>query len=464
MAAPWRPRAVQPRRFETRLPSSFQPAAADLQDESITEAEARKRLSSYVVVRIDKSSPTIDDEGNFIPSTWDKASHMVLRDISQQEAKHNVRELNRETGCVSDKKSEFSSALQRQLERAHTRLDNMESDRRYIYILVQLDWKFKKVQTPTEYHGRYDKHGNKFKKRDKEWHRSKSRKERVSVTAYFKREPSSNANCVKMYGRQQGDKTGDESPLCSSRMERQHTSGSQNSRSSATSFSSFSSSDSYGNITPNSSVDDISPHRHYDEGRGRSRYRQSRDGEPFETLVAHQGPRRDSVDSHDYIPPPVPDPTRPEPKPAMDSLRRMDQRAVDEYMARSRSVRDSSRQSRLTQSPLEKQRDYLHHVSYYSSSGGEVAQLGDRLSRASLADEPGSDFREPASDHVTHHTYRQPMRQYHGDGDEELRVSESRGAVWRKQDAQRYMDNRRRFDQDLWDLGRGSPLLYSVYG
>lgn len=464
MAASLRPRAVQPRRFETRLPSPYQPAAADLQDESITEAEARKRLSSYVVVRIDKSSPTIDGEGNFIPSIWDKASHMVLRDISQQEAKHEVRELNQETGCVSDKKSDLSSALRRQLERAHTKLENMEPDRRYIYTLVQLDWKFKKVESPSEHRGRHDKHGSKDKARDKEQYRSKPRKERISVTAYFKREPSSNGNCLKMYTHQQGDKNGDERQLSSSRMERQHTSGS--SRSSATSFSSFSSNDSYGNLTPNSSVDDIPPHRHYEEGRGRSRYRQSRNGEPFETLVARPWPRHDSVGRHDYIPPPVPDPTRPEPKPAVDSPRRMDQRAFDERMARSRSVRDSSRQPRHTQSPLEKQRDYLHHVPYYSSSGREVEQLGDRLSRASLADEPRNGWQEPVSDHVTHHSYREPLRQYHDDGGEELRVSEPSSVVWRKQDAQRYMNNRRRFDQDPWDLGRSSPLLYTctVYG
>ncbi|KAM0464818.1 hypothetical protein ACHAPV_002658 [Trichoderma viride] len=464
MTARWRPRAVQPRRFETRIPSSYQSAAADLQDESISEAEARKHLSSYVVVRIEKSSPAIDGEGNLIPTTWDKASHTVLRDISQQDAKHNVRELYRETGCVSDKKSELSSALRRQLERAHTRLEDMEPDRRYIYTLVQLDWKFKKVETPTEYHGRHDKHSSKDKKRDKERHRSRPRKERVSVTAYFKREPSSNANCLKMYKRQQGDRKEDGSQPSSSRMERQHTSGSQSSKSSATSFSSFSSNDSHGNVTPSSSVDDLSPHHHYEEGRGRSRYRQSRNGEPFEMMVARPRPRRDSVGRHDCIPPPVPDPTRPEPKPAVDSPRRMEHRACDERMARSRSVRDSSRQPRLTQSPLEKQRDYLHHVPYYSSSGKDVKQLGDKLSRASLVDESGAGYQEPASTLVTRHIYRAPLKQYHGDGDEELRVSEPSDIVWRKQDAQRYMNNRRRFDQDPWDLGRSSPLVYAESG
>ncbi|UKZ71827.1 uncharacterized protein TrAtP1_012770 [Trichoderma atroviride] len=455
MTARWRPRAVEPRRFETGMPFSYQSAAVDLRDEGITEAEARKRLSSYVVVHIEKSLPAIDGEGNLIPSTWDKASHTVLSDIPQQEARHSVRELNRETGCVSDKKSELSSALQRQLERAHTRLENMEPDCRYIYTLVQLGWKFRKIEAPTEYHGRRGKHGSKDRRRDKERHKSKPRKERVSVTAYFKREPSSNANCLKMYNRQQGDKKGYGRQLSSSRMERQLTPGSQSSKSSTTSFSSFSSNDSHDNPTPNSSVDDISAHRNYEERRGRSRYRQSRNGEPLEIMVARLRPRRDSVGRYDCIPPPVPDPTRPEPTPAMDSPRRM---------ARSRSVRDSSRQPRLIQSPLEKQRGHIHNVPYHSSSGKDVKQLGDRFSRASLADEPRNGYPETASDLVTHHTYREPLRQYHGEGDEELRVPEPSGTVWRKQDAQRYMNSRRRFDQDPWDLGRSSPLLYAESG
>lgn len=425
-------RAVQPRRVDSPLPSSFQSAAVDLRDDGITEAEARKRLSSYVVVRIDKSLPAIDGQGNLVPSSWDKSSHMIQREISQQEAKQSVRELSRETGCVSDKKSELSSALQRQLEHAHTRLENMESDRRYIYTLAQLDWKFKRVEAPREYRGRQDKHVSKDRKRDKERHGSKTKKERVSVMAYFKREPSDNENCLKMYIRQQRDKTRDESRLSSSaRIGRHQLSTSPTSTSSASSFGSFPSKDSNGNLTPNSSVDDTSPRRHYEEGRGRSRYRQSRNGEPFKIAVA----RRDSVGRQDCIPPPMPDPTRPEPKPAMKSPRRMEQ-----GMARSRSARDSSRQVRFAQSPLEEQKVSFHHAPYYSPSGKDVIkQQRDRLGRASLAD-------EPASSPATRHTYREePLRQYHKVGDEEFRVSEANSIVWRKQDAQRYMNDRRRF-------------------
>jgi hypothetical protein len=108
----------------------------------------------------------------------------------------------------------------------------------------------------------------------------------------------------------------------------------------------------------------------------------------------------------------VPNPTRPDPKPAKDSLRRKEPRVYGERMSKSKSVRDSSRQLRFSQSPVEKQRDSLHHAPYNSSSGKDVKQLGDRLKRASLADEPRNDYREAE-------TYRAPLRQHHGDGAEE---------------------------------------------
>ncbi|KAL6901697.1 hypothetical protein GGI43DRAFT_364824 [Trichoderma evansii] len=457
-----RPRAVQPRRSGANLPSSFQSPAVHFRDDNITEEEARKRLSSYIVVRIEKSSSAIDDEGNLVPSTWEQASHTIQRDIPQQEAKYKVRELNRGTGSVSDKKHELSSALRRQLQLAHTGLENMESDRRYVYTLAQLDWKFKRVETPKDYSGGHDKH-SKDKKTTKERHRSRSKKERVSVTAYFKREPSNDENWLKMYQRQQSDKKEYECQLSSSRMERQDTSRSQNSRSSATSFGSFFSKVSNGNLTANSFVDDVSSRRHHEEGRGRSRYRKSRNGEPFEVVVACPRQRHDSVGRYESIPPPVPDPTRPEPKPTADSLRRLEQRARGEGMARSMSVRDRSHQPRLTKSPVEKHRDSLHHVSHYSLSGEDVDQLEDRLNRASLADEPRTSRQGPVSDLATQHTYRESLRQNRDNRDKELLISGPNGIVWRKQDAQRYMNDRRRFDQDAWDLGR-STLLYAENG
>ncbi|KAL7960572.1 hypothetical protein V8C34DRAFT_321106 [Trichoderma compactum] len=182
----------------------------DTRDENITEVEARKRLSSYTVVRIERSADPydLDDEGNPVRATWEKATHTVRRDIAQEEARRKVRELNKETGSVTDKKNELSSAIQRQLEHAWDKLDNMEPDPRFVYTLAQLDWKLKKVETRG--HDRKHDRRSKDKKKSKEKHkskrspsRSKPKRERVSVTAYFKREPARNEHCLKMLMAQQ---------------------------------------------------------------------------------------------------------------------------------------------------------------------------------------------------------------------------------------------------------------------
>ncbi|KAL7799975.1 hypothetical protein V8C37DRAFT_579 [Trichoderma ceciliae] len=187
----------------------------DIRDGNITEAEARKRLSSYVVVRMERSTDRhdIDDEGNPVPPTWEKASHMIQRDISQQETARKVRQLDKETGPVNDKKNELSSAIQRQLEHAWNKLEHVEADPRFVYTLAQLDWKLRRIESSRERHKKHSKR-SRDKKRSKQHERlgpkepssrSKPKKERVSVTAYFKREPARNENCVSMLKAQQAD-------------------------------------------------------------------------------------------------------------------------------------------------------------------------------------------------------------------------------------------------------------------
>ncbi|KAM0254847.1 hypothetical protein ACHAQJ_006388 [Trichoderma viride] len=552
----------------------------DIRDDNITEAEARKRLSSYIVVRIEKSTDlyAIDDEGNPVSPTWEKASHTIQRDISRQEAGRKVRELNQETGPVSDKKNELPSALQRQLEHAWGKLADMESDRRFVYTLAQLDWKIKISEAQREHHRKREKR-SKDKKRSKESSRSKPKKERVSMTAYFKREPSCEESCVSMYTRQQEDGKRDESPplngrspmaipaqpphprpaqfdpiysppqtrhlafgpqvqchfplnqppnsfvnhpnlpnvstlplqppqqrpvpsppiripsrrlpedssagqlpyiswdnipredegsnrrtqFNSSKMERQGTSGSQNSESSATSFSDLSSEDSNSNLTPHSSLENRFPHRHHEGGRERSRYRQHRNEESFGLEVAHQQKPRDSVDSYNVILPSTPDPVRAATE--TDILRRGEQRAYREgmmdgqMMARSMSVRNPSCQPQIIQGPLENRRDSFHDSSLYSLSSEDMDRLRDRLDRASLADEPRS-RQEPIRDPAIHYEHREQPRRYRDDTDEGYLIPEMGRGIWRKQDAQRYMTSRQRSGQEAWDLG-STPLRYT---
>ncbi|KAK4062083.1 uncharacterized protein Triagg1_10049 [Trichoderma aggressivum f. europaeum] len=536
----------------------------DIRDENITEAEARKRLSSYIVVHIERLADPydLDDEGNPVRATWEKATHTAQRDISQEETRRKVRELNKETGSVTDKKNELSSAIQRQLEHAWDKLDNMESDPRFVYTLAQLDWRLKRVETKS--HDRKHDKRSKDKKRGKEKHkskrspsRSKPKRERVSVTAYFKREPGRHEHCLKMLRAQQLEKQehGSRSlplnehlpmvipgqpprpqavayntarslphfqapqpafdpqvqcrfplsqpsnimvtrpngpapppppsqpplsllpariappalPSISSRsnlsqaieaqnrriqsnaprMERQPTAGSHNSRSSVTSFSSLSSEESDDNIpTPSSSVGHSPPQ--HDGQRGRSRYRQHQDG--GESVALEVARRQRPADRFVGIPPPAPDPIKAVPD--ADIPRRIEQRAYREgvmdapAMAISMPTGNvgSSRQPRIIQGPPESQRSLAHHSARYSLSSQDMDRLGERFSRTSLADEPRSRPESP--------------RRYRDDSNDEVLVSGSSRGPWRRQDAQRYMADRKRTDQDAWDLGSSGPLRY----
>lgn len=537
----------------------------DIRDENITESEARKCLSSFIVVRMERlANPyDLDDEGNPMRPTWDKATHTVRRDISQEEARRKVRELNKETGSVTDKKNELSSAIQSQLEHAWNKLDNMESDPRFVYTLAQLDWKYKRVETRG--HDRKHDRRSKDKKKSKEKHkskrspsRSKPKRERVSVTAYFKREPGRNEHCLKML-RAQRQEYGSRSlplnehlpmvipgqpprpqpvqnntarslphfqthqpvfdpqvqcrfplsqpsnalaarpngsappppfppppppssqpPLSSlparipppsissrsnlsqaieaqnrriqsnaPRMERQATAGSHNSRSSVTSFDSLSSEDSDDDIlTPSSSVGHSPPQ--HDGQRGRSRYRQHQNG--GESVALEVARRQRPADRFVGIPPPAPDPIKAVPD--AEIPRRVEQRAYREGVMDapgiSRSMptgnMSSSRQPRIIHDPPESQRSLPHHSARYSLSNQDMDRLGERFSRTSLADEPRS---RP-----------EPPRRYCDDSDDEIMVPGSSRGPWRRQDTQRYMADRKRTDQDAWDLGSSGPLRY----
>ncbi|KAJ6444754.1 mitochondrial DNA helicase (Pif1) [Purpureocillium lavendulum] len=193
---------------------------SDLRLKNTTEADARQLLSSIIVVRHEKwfSPNELDDEGYPIEPSWARVTRTEEADISSQEANRKVRELAKE-GPVADKKAELGTLIQQQLEETQANLEKTDPDRRYRYILTQLDWKTRKVDESTSYHkaekkskgkkdskdGKDGKKGKKPKeykiemaKSSKSKSKSKTRKERVSVTAYFKRTPIDSENALKM--------------------------------------------------------------------------------------------------------------------------------------------------------------------------------------------------------------------------------------------------------------------------
>ncbi|PTB67874.1 hypothetical protein BBK36DRAFT_1081682, partial [Trichoderma citrinoviride] len=546
----------------------------DIRDEDlITEAGAHKRLTSYIVIRLERATDpsAVDSQGSALSPTWEKASHLMRKDVSQRDARRQVRKLDTETGSVADKKRCLPSAIRRQLEHAWRNLERAEDDARFVYTLAQVDLKSKGVETD----GREKKH----KKRSKDRHRSKgssrgeTKREPMSVTAYFRREPGRNGDCVRMLKmqlaerRQDGGEAHDDHlptmardqsppprpiqagaptnpsrqsafepqlqrrlilsqpfsttahhparsahpppapfpppgshplplslPVHNSRnisqaieaqnrriqshapgMERQPTARSYNSRSSVTSFSSLSTEDSERIITPSSSLGQShslprprlhQSHHHHDGLRGRSRDRQHRIGDDSVVLEVARPPRRHNpAESFISIPPAAPDPI--EAVSEADTVRRREQRTYQDgvmdaqHTARSIAGGSAPRPSRSIRDPSEGQKAPVYRTARSPAGGNhDMDQLGNRVSRTSLADGPRNRPGQ-ARDPITHHGYMEaPRRRRDGFDDDGLVTAEPVRGTWRRRDAQRYMAERRRTDQDAWDLGRTSPLQY----
>lgn len=132
---------------------------SDIRNENLTEADARQRLSSYVVIRMTRRDcpNEVDEEGYPQQPTWRLIDAVEETVISQQEATRKARALIRRGPPVADKKSELGPAIQDQIERTKKKLEESEPDFHYHYMLVQLDTKFRLV-SPNK-----DKKSNKCK-------------------------------------------------------------------------------------------------------------------------------------------------------------------------------------------------------------------------------------------------------------------------------------------------------------
>ncbi|PFH63235.1 hypothetical protein XA68_15869 [Ophiocordyceps unilateralis] len=120
---------------------------SDIRDEIVTEEIARHKLSSYVVIRMQKYDcrNEVDDEGCPMRPTWQRVSRVREVDISHEEAARRIHELDGVGESVCFKKSEFGPSVRRQIEKAQEDLEADEPDPRYEYVIAQLEWQDKKV-------------------------------------------------------------------------------------------------------------------------------------------------------------------------------------------------------------------------------------------------------------------------------------------------------------------------------
>ena len=177
---------------------------SDLRYENMTEADAREDLSTYIIIRMDKSQNTNERDRAVVPS-WDRVTRTEEIDISQEEATRKVRELNKKTDTAINKKNEMPANVQRQIERARDVLETWDPDSRYEYELAQLESRISEIDEKSPL---YKIHISKGKDKDKkpksgEEYRDEKGKnnkkfERVSVTAYFRRVPKRNLDALDM--------------------------------------------------------------------------------------------------------------------------------------------------------------------------------------------------------------------------------------------------------------------------
>ncbi|PHH85838.1 hypothetical protein CDD83_11106 [Cordyceps sp. RAO-2017] len=179
---------------------------SDIRNECLTEADARQRLSSYYVIRMEKvpRRNEVDEEGNPAQPTWQMVKSVEDTDTTQQEVTRRVRQLIKEGPRVLDKKNKLGPSVQRQIQKAKETLEEHEPDSRYKYVLAQLDSTLKKMSHFSVVpHTKTYKKGKKGKECKYTWLKAKHPYERVSVTAYFQRTPRDGENAMRMWDEQE---------------------------------------------------------------------------------------------------------------------------------------------------------------------------------------------------------------------------------------------------------------------
>ncbi|KAK1769363.1 hypothetical protein QBC33DRAFT_352967 [Phialemonium atrogriseum] len=221
IAPPPPPREIVP----VRLQQGPRVQVSDIRKERLTDSEAREELSTYTVFRFERADPPdgYDAEGEKVKPTWENVIRSEVHDIAKKDVLHQIRFLNETTLPIGEKKASLNPAQQRQLEKAQEELSNREHDARFQTVLVQMDHqlKVKVLNRSTERERVGGRHGDKGeRRRPKEYRDRKGKeywgntstyskrkasgskdgkkkgKERVSITAYYKRSPRPEVDAI----------------------------------------------------------------------------------------------------------------------------------------------------------------------------------------------------------------------------------------------------------------------------
>ncbi|KUI56979.1 hypothetical protein VP1G_04260 [Cytospora mali] len=166
-------------------------AVSDNRPERQTEDDIREQLTDYIIFKFEKIEPydEYDSEGEEVKSTWDNCIRRRLADVDKEDARREIRRLNREDAkkgrTFLEKQNSLGPKGQNQLAKAQRDLSSEERDDRFHTVLVQFDSSLKPVM---DKHEKVSRHRSTTKRRI----RHKKRYERTSITAYFKRCPRPN--------------------------------------------------------------------------------------------------------------------------------------------------------------------------------------------------------------------------------------------------------------------------------
>ncbi|TEA15432.1 hypothetical protein C8034_v002471 [Colletotrichum sidae] len=182
---------------------------SDLRRDRMTEADAREALSSYIVYRFEKvQDPNeTDSEGIPVKPTWENVRRVQVPDLSQKDIKRAICDLNYEGRTALDRKADLTANQQLQIEKVQSALEARELDRRFCHTLQQISPKMRKIRSDSLHYRQCmaDKEGKKVVIAKGKTYVSKEKRskktllETVSLTVYFKREPSAGQNALDLY-------------------------------------------------------------------------------------------------------------------------------------------------------------------------------------------------------------------------------------------------------------------------
>ncbi|RYO78746.1 hypothetical protein DL764_010089 [Monosporascus ibericus] len=178
---------------------------SDVSEDLLSEADMRDRLMEYVVYRFEKMAQQsqYDEYGELQLPTWDKAIRVQVNGMSPRQIAKEIRWLNQTSLPVIEKKNGLPPPLQRQIDAARDQLGKHEGHHdllNYQWVLAQIDHQLREVRPSKARRGKVypitQSRCNSAKRRShcvSGGHRRKQY-ERISLTAYFRREPRGSAD------------------------------------------------------------------------------------------------------------------------------------------------------------------------------------------------------------------------------------------------------------------------------